>query len=92
MPDADRERLVALCTEYHVRIVADDVYETLRWTHQTPARPDSVGDGGGGGGGAVRSMRWHAQQQGAESTVVSLGSWSKILGPGLRLGWIEAGE
>lgn len=74
MPDGDRAQLVALCTQYGVTIVADDVYEMLQW------RMD----------GAPKPLRWHAQQQGAAATVVSLGSWSKILGPGLRLGWIEA--
>ena len=74
MPDAHREHLVALCAEYGVRIVADDVYELLQWDmHSAP-----------------RSLRWHAKQQGIAGTVISMGSWSKLLGPGLRLGWLEA--
>jgi DNA-binding transcriptional MocR family regulator len=55
--------------------VADDVYEMLQWAMD---------------GSQPKPLRWHAQQQGAGASVVSLGSWSKILGPGLRLGWVDA--
>lgn len=75
MPDTDRKRLVELCARHDVTILSDDVYELLAWGDEE-ARP--------------RPMRWHALEQGVGATVVSLGSWSKILGPGLRLGWVEA--
>ena len=75
MPDIDRRRLVELCARHGVTILSDDVYEHLVWGDEE-ARP--------------RPMRWHALEQGAGATVVSLGSWSKLLGPGLRLGWVEA--
>ena len=55
--------------------MADDVYEMLQWKMD---------------GSQPKPLRWHAQQQGAGASVVSLGSWSKILGPGLRLGWVDA--
>lgn len=75
MPDADRARLVALCAAHGVTIVADDVYELLQWA---PAAA------------VPKPLRWHALQQQAGGSVISMGSWSKILGPGLRLGWLEA--
>ena len=74
MGDDDRARLVELCAEYNVRIVADDVYELLQYGQADAPRP----------------LREHAASLGADATVVSLGSWSKVLGPGLRLGWVEA--
>lgn len=74
MPDADRARLVRLCAQHAVVIVADDVYELLQWEMATAPKP----------------LRWHAAQQHSSGTVISLGSWSKLLGPGLRLGWLEA--
>lgn len=76
MPDADRARLVSLCAAHGVTIVADDVYELLQYDMAASPKP----------------LRQHAAEQGVGSAVVSLGSWSKLLGPGLRLGWIEAEE
>ena len=70
MGDRDRAALVRICSEAGVRIVADDVYELLQWRMADAPRP----------------LRWHAKQIGAADTVISLGSWSKLLGPGLRLG------
>lgn len=69
VPQAHRERLVALSQEYDFLLVADEVYQLLYY-HDAPPRPfgDYVDD----------------------APVLSLGSFSKILAPGLRLGWIQA--
>ncbi len=68
LPEDRRERLVSLCREHGVLLVADEVYHLLTYTG-APPRPlaASVEDGG----------------------VLSLGSFSKILAPGLRLGWVQ---
>ena len=69
MPQAQRERLVALSRDYAFLLIADEVYQLLHYT-DTPPHPfaDYVDD----------------------APVLSLGSFSKILAPGLRLGWIQA--
>ena len=69
-----REALVALAAKHNFRIIADEVYQILGFSHEalevTPLRRYDV-DGNG-------------------DCVVSLGSFSKILAPGLRLGWVHA--
>lgn len=69
MPQAARERLLALSERHGFYIVADEVYHLLRYT-AAPPRPVAQFTAGG--------------------RVFSLGSFSKILAPGLRLGWIQA--
>jgi DNA-binding transcriptional MocR family regulator len=68
LPEARRERLVALCRQYGVLLVADEVYHLLTYAG-VPPRPLAAHIGAGG--------------------VLSLGSFSKILAPGLRLGWVQ---
>lgn len=63
-----RNRLVRICAENDLLIVADEVYQMLNY-HGTP--PPSL---------AVFNDR---------CPVISLGSFSKILAPGLRLGWLH---
>lgn len=69
LPLERRERLLELSQRYGFTVVADEVYQMLRYT-QTPPPP---------------LAKW-AQSH----SVISLGSFSKILAPGLRLGWIQA--
>jgi DNA-binding transcriptional MocR family regulator len=86
-----REQLVRLARQCDALIVTDDVYDHLQWssTHQTRlARPDMAAlprvvdidrfiDGGPKDG---------------FGNVVSNGSFSKIVGPGCRVGWAEGTE
>lgn len=73
-----REQLVRLARRYNALIVSDDVYDFLNWD-STPSLPrlvdiDAVLDGG---------------PSTPFGNTVSNGSFSKLLGPGLRTGWAE---
>lgn len=78
-----RRQLVRLARQYDALIIADDVYDFLRWSSDQNIAPvlprlvdvDSVLDGG---------------PSSPFGNVVSNGSFSKILGPGVRTGWAEA--
>jgi 2-aminoadipate transaminase len=69
LSEARRARLVELALTHGFTIVADEVYQLLRYTVTPPPPLAAWADTG---------------------SVLSLGSFSKILAPGLRLGWIQA--
>jgi 2-aminoadipate transaminase len=76
-----RQRLVELARSWGVPIVEDDPYGQLRYegTHLPPLLAlDAQHDGRGGGRGGV------------DGAVIHLGTFSKTLAPGLRLGWLVA--
>ncbi len=75
--------LVQLAAQYDFLVLADEVYQLLSFT-DAPAppaplcyfdTPEVVAAGGRGG---------------AAGHVLSIGSFAKILAPGLRLGWLQA--
>lgn len=83
-----REELINLAREFDVLVVTDDVYDVLRWPQQEEASFESLGpvpprlvdidrtfDGG-------PKDEW--------GNAVSNGSFSKIIAPGVRVGWAEA--
>jgi DNA-binding transcriptional MocR family regulator len=81
-----REDLVRVARKYDALVVADDVYDFLSWgtasstSSSLPVRLvdiDRVLDGG-------PSDRF--------GNVVSNGSFSKLIGPGCRVGWAEGTE
>jgi 2-aminoadipate transaminase len=69
MPDERRKRLVELCHQQGLLIIADEVYHSLGFSGTSP-RPFAADVNNG--------------------KIISLGSFSKILAPGLRLGWIQS--
>lgn len=76
-----REQLVRLARRYNALIISDDVYDFLNWG-PNPSLPrlidiDAVLDGG---------------PKTPFGNTVSNGSFSKLLGPGLRTGWAEGTE
>ena len=64
-----RERLIQLCQEHDLTLVADEVYHFLNYFDKPPT-----------------PIAAYTQNE----NIISLGSFSKILAPGLRLGWMQS--
>ena len=78
LPEDRRRRLVELAAEHGVLVLADEVYHLLRYPG-----PD---------GGAAPPGPAPLAAQLDSGVVLSLNTFSKILAPGLRLGWVQAAE
>ncbi|KAJ3049923.1 hypothetical protein HK097_009097, partial [Rhizophlyctis rosea] len=76
LPDDRRRKLVELAKQYDVLVVSDDVYQTLYFDE---------------GKKPPARLSAYDDLEGF-GNVVSNGSFSKILAPGMRLGWVEAGR
>lgn len=78
LPTARCKKLVELARKYNVLIFSDDVYNLLHYDVHTqpPSRLLAYDHGDADGGGHV----------------ISNGTFSKLLCPGIRVGWIEAGD
>lgn len=87
-----REQLVRLAREHDALIVTDDVYDQLQWPAKRISSPSyskhaclpRIVD-------VDRSLDGGALRHGADGfgNAVSNGSFSKIVGPGCRTGWME---
>ena len=101
LPEAKRRALIELARRHGFFILADEVYDELSWGCQPPARlrhwdlqaapPDDEVFGG-----EDRPLDSSAADDGAPlrpsvgGHVIHTSSFTKIMAPGLRLGWLEA--
>lgn len=69
-----RKRLVDLGRKYNMLIVCDDVYDALTYEGPVPKR----------------LVAYDLEEPKEKHVVISNGSFSKLLSPGARVGWIEA--
>jgi len=74
LPLARRRRLIELARRYGFVVLADEVYQLLHYGPPPPPPMTMLDDPGGDADAGC---------------VISLGSFSKILSPGLRLGWVH---
>ena len=75
------ERLLQLARKHQLLVANDEVYNFLNWNEKRQDPP----------------QRLYAYDKKSDSNynqghVVSMGSFSKFLSPGLRVGWLEAPE
>ncbi len=70
--DADKRALVAACAAHDVVVIEDDLYGELAYSGVRPAPLRRFDSGSVDGNGSV----------------ITCGSFSKILSPGLRVGWV----
>ncbi|KAH7171428.1 pyridoxal phosphate-dependent transferase [Dactylonectria macrodidyma] len=80
-----REELVRLAREYDALVIADDVYDALRW----PAQEDVSLDKLGRSPPRIVDIDRALPGQSEWGNSVSNGSFSKIVAPGMRVGWLE---
>lgn len=100
-PLARRESLVRLAREFDALLVTDDCYDFLSWTSKLPSHDieEIVPEGNGTKINSIppspppRLVDIDASLPGGDlkwGNAVSNGSFSKVIGPGLRCGWAEA--
>ena len=85
MPDDRRRRLVHLARRHNLLVLSDDVYQLLNFPG-VPMPKRLVAYDLEAGAGCIDGI-----ECGGKCHVVSNCSFSKLIGPGTRLGWIEAG-
>lgn len=76
MSDTSRERLVAIARKHQLLVVTDDVYDLISYPGMA-APPKRV-------------ISYDLRAKNGKGCVISNGTFSKILSPGVRTGWIEA--
>ncbi|KAI8063329.1 pyridoxal phosphate-dependent transferase [Gongronella butleri] len=74
LPEDQRERLVQLAKKYNVLVICDDVYDILTFDKKDMPR---------------RVVAYDLDEHDPHPVVISNGSFSKILAPGARSGWLE---
>ncbi|XP_033643456.1 uncharacterized protein YER152C-like isoform X1 [Asterias rubens] len=75
------ERIIELAREYDLLVVSDDIYNVLSWV---PTGGDELGLA------PPRLFSYDKKDDpGYKANVVSCGSFSKFMCPGVRLGWFE---
>lgn len=77
------KEVVRLARKYRLLVVCDDLYGALRWGPDTAGRKLAM---------AQKRLKYFDKEDDPDffGNVVSNNSFSKILSPGLRCGWIEA--
>ncbi|CAO3591432.1 unnamed protein product [Absidia cylindrospora] len=98
LPESQRQRLVQLARKYNVLVVCDDVYDILTFAGQdatkvhintdniqtsSPPPPPPP---------PKRVVAYDLELDSAHPVVISNGSFSKLLAPGCRVGWLECHE
>ncbi|TDZ32555.1 Uncharacterized protein C8035_v011584 [Colletotrichum spinosum] len=86
MTAENRRKLVLLARKHDALLVSDDVYDVLRWPASETSSIESLGKP------SPRLVDVDRELDGTRlfGNAVSNGSFSKIVAPGMRLGWIEA--
>eukprot|EP01125_Pyxidicula_operculata_P009934 TRINITY_DN3269_c0_g1_i2.p1 TRINITY_DN3269_c0_g1~~TRINITY_DN3269_c0_g1_i2.p1 ORF type:complete len:257 (+),score=20.45 TRINITY_DN3269_c0_g1_i2:126-896(+) len=89
MIEERRIRLIELSHKYNFIIVADEVYQLVNFGDYIPPKPLVYFD--------YKYLTTNSctnhdleDSEGSYGKVISLGSFSKIMSPGLRLGWIQS--
>lgn len=80
-----RQELVALARQYDALIVSDDVYDFLRWPEDSLAPDNAVSEVPPRLVDIDRYMPGYTKW----GNTLSNGSFSKVIGPGVRVGWAD---
>ncbi|KAG1046578.1 hypothetical protein G6F43_010944 [Rhizopus delemar] len=76
LSEEKRKRLVKLGKKYNMLVICDDVYDILTYEGPVPKR----------------LVAYDLEDQEGKHVVISNGTFSKLLAPGARVGWVETHE